>query len=106
MPDEDQQLAMAFVAELEKALVAIRSGDAEGIGYAEVQPTSLFLLERSGRFRGLLKQRFVGLADDPKTQPFLDGLADSDCELAGVISGFVECVFDVVNSKTSPGRDS
>jgi hypothetical protein len=101
MPDEDRQLALALVAELEKALAAIRSGDDDGIAYAEVQPTSLFLLERSPRIHALLRERFKNLAYNPPLQSLLNELADSDYELACVVSGFIAAVFDLVNPESS-----
>ncbi|MCX5661246.1 MAG: hypothetical protein NTW19_16290, partial [Planctomycetota bacterium] len=62
MPNDDRQLALAFVTEMEKALAAIRSGDVDGIAYAEMQPTSLYLLEKSDRIHELLQKRFGDLA--------------------------------------------
>jgi hypothetical protein len=101
MPDGDRQLALAFVAELEKALAAIRSGDIDGIAYAEVQPMSLHLLEDSRRIHALLRERYGDLTHKPELQKSLNELADSDYELACVISGFLEAVFDLVNHKPS-----
>jgi hypothetical protein len=97
MADNDRQLALAFVAELEKALAAIRAGDVDGIAYAEMQPTSLFLLERSERVHELLRKRFSDLTHKSAFQQSLTELADSDYELACVVSGFMEVVFDLVN---------
>jgi hypothetical protein len=77
MPDDDRQLALAFVAELEKALAAIRSGDVDGIAYAEIQPTSLFLLERSKRVRDLLRKQYRDLSYKPAFQQSLSELAAS-----------------------------
>ena len=101
MPDNDRQLALAFVAELAKALAAIRSGDVDGMAYAEVQPTSLYLLEGSQRFHALLRERFGDLTHKPALQQSLNELADSDYELACVISGFMEAVFDLINREQS-----
>ena len=101
MPDDDRQLALAFVTELEKALAAIRSGDVDGIAYAEMQPTSLLLLERSERVHELLRKRFGDLTRKPAIQESLTELANSGYELACVVSGFMEVVFDLVNRKPS-----
>jgi hypothetical protein len=101
MPDDDRQLALAFVAEMEKALAAIRSGDTDGIAYAEMQPTSLFLLERSKRIHELLRKRYGDLSYKPTFQQSLNELAESDYELACVVSGFMEIVFDLVNPDPS-----
>jgi len=101
MPNDDRQLALAFVAEMEKALAAIRSGDIDGIAYAEMQPTSLFLLERSERIHTLLRKRFGDLSSEPPLRQSLNELAHSDYELAGVIAGFMEVVFDLVNPEPS-----
>ncbi|MCX5661365.1 MAG: hypothetical protein NTW19_16920, partial [Planctomycetota bacterium] len=87
---------------MEKALAAIRSGDVDGIAYAEMQPTSLYLLEKSDRIHELLQKRFGDLAEKPALQQSLNELADSDYELACVISGFLEAVFDLVNGKPPP----
>lgn len=97
MPDDDRQLALAFVAEMEKALAAIRSGDINGTAYAEMQPTSLYLLERSKRIHELLRKRYGDLSYKPAFQQSLNELAESDYELACVVSGFMEVVFDLVN---------
>jgi hypothetical protein len=78
MPDDDRQLALAFVAELEKALAAIRSGDVDGIAYAEIQPTSLFLLERSKRVRDLLRKQYRDLSYKPAFQQSLRGCVISN----------------------------
>lgn len=104
MPNDDRQLALAFVAEMEKALAAIRSGDINGIAYAEMQPTSLFLLERSERIHTLLRNRFGDLSSEPALRQSLNELAHSDYELAGVIAGFMEAVFDLVNPESSSGE--
>jgi hypothetical protein len=101
MPDDDRQLALAFVAEMEKALAAIRSGNVDGIAYAEMQPTSLYLLERSKRIHELLRKRYGDLSYKPAFQQSLTELADSDYELACVVSGFMEVVFDLVNREPS-----
>ena len=101
MPDDDRQLALAFVTEMEKALVAIRSGDVDGIAYAEMQPTSLYLLERSQHIHELLKKRYDDLSYKPAFQQSLIELADSDYELACVVAGFFEVVFDLVNREPS-----
>lgn len=97
MPNDDRQLALAFVAEMEKALAAIRCGDVDGIAYAEMQPTSLYLLERSKRVHELLKKRYGDLSHKPSFQQSLNELAVSDYELACVVAGFFEVVFDLVN---------
>ena len=107
MPDNDRQLALAFVAELEKALAAIRSGDVDGMAYAEVQPASLYLLEGSQQIHESLRQKYGELTHEPALQKVLTELADSDYELACVVSGLMEAVFDLVNreqSPTEPGR--
>jgi hypothetical protein len=101
MPDDDRQLALAFVAEMEKALAAIRSGDIDGIAYAEMQPTSLFLLEHSKRIHELLRKRYGDLSYKPDCQRSLNELAESDYELACVVAGFFEVVFDLVNREPS-----
>jgi hypothetical protein len=102
MPNDDRQLALAFVAEMEKALAAIRSGNSDGIAYAEMQPTSLFLLERSKRIHALLRKRYDDLTYKPEFRQWLNQLADSNYELACVVAGFMEVVFDLVNPDPSP----
>ena len=104
MPYDDRQLALAFVAEMEKALAAIRSGDIDGIAYAEMQPTALFLLERSERIHTLLWKRFGDLSSEPALRHSLNDLAHSDYQLAGVIAGFMEVLFDLVNPELSSGE--
>jgi hypothetical protein len=101
MSDNDRQLALALLAELEKALTAMCSGDVDGMAYAEVQGASLLLLERSQHIHTLLRARFGDLAHKPALQESLNELADSDYELACVISGFMEAVFDLINREPS-----
>jgi len=99
--DDDRQLALAFVAEMEKALAAIRSGDVDGIAYAEMQPTALHLLEQSKGIHELLRKRFDALSHKPGLQQSLNELADSDYELACIVAHFMEAVFDLVNRDSS-----
>ena len=64
-----------------------------------MQPTALFLLEKSEAFRALLRKQFHGLSSNTALQAAIDQLADSDTELAGIISGFMNAVFDVVHAR-------